>query len=130
MKPLTQEWVEKAEGDFATAERELKVRKNPNYDAVCFHAQQCVEKYLKARLQEEGIIFRKTHDLGALLDLLLPIEPSWNVFRNRLNLLTDSAVEVRYPGISVDKTIAREMLMVCREARQIIRLSLAQGIEH
>jgi HEPN domain-containing protein len=130
MKPLTQEWVEKAEGDFATAERELKVRKNPNYDAVCFHAQQCVEKYLKARLQEEGIIFRKTHDLGALLDLLIPTEPSWNVFRNRLNLLTDSAVEVRYPGISVDKTIAREMLMVCREVRQIIRFSLAQGIEH
>jgi HEPN domain-containing protein len=130
MKPLTQEWVEKAEGDFATAERELKVRKNPNYDAVCFHAQQCVEKYLKARLQEEGIIFRKTHDLGALLDLLIPTEPSWNVFRNRLNLLTDSAVEVRYPGISVDKTIAREMLMVCREVRQIIKFSLAQGIEH
>jgi HEPN domain-containing protein len=70
MKPLTQEWVEKAEGDFATAERELKVRKNPNYDAVCFHAQQCVEKYLKARLQEEGIIFRKTHDLGALIRLV------------------------------------------------------------
>jgi HEPN domain-containing protein len=43
MKPLTQEWVKKAEGDFATAERELRARKNPNYDAVCFHAQQCVE---------------------------------------------------------------------------------------
>ncbi|MEL6160413.1 MAG: HEPN domain-containing protein [Cyanobacteria bacterium J06554_11] len=26
--------------------------KNANYDAVCFHAQQCVEKYLKANLQK------------------------------------------------------------------------------
>jgi HEPN domain-containing protein len=59
MKPLTQEWVDKAEGDFATASREIKARKAPNYDAVCFHAQQCVEKYLKARLQEEGIAFKK-----------------------------------------------------------------------
>jgi HEPN domain-containing protein len=87
-------------------------------------------KYLKARLQEEGIIFRKTHDLGTLLDLLLPIEPGWNVFRNSLNLLTDSAVEVRYSGVSVDKTVAREMLMAWREVHQIVRLSLAQNLEH
>jgi HEPN domain-containing protein len=57
MKPLTLEWVAKAENDFATALRESRVRKNPNYDAVCFHAQQCAEKYLKARLQEAGIAF-------------------------------------------------------------------------
>jgi len=54
MKPLTLEWVEKAERDYETMERESRVRKNPNPDAVCFHAQQCVEKYIKARLCEEG----------------------------------------------------------------------------
>jgi HEPN domain-containing protein len=41
--------VTKAEGDFLTAGRELRARKSPNYDAVCFHAQQCAEKYLKAK---------------------------------------------------------------------------------
>ncbi len=56
MKPLTREWVEKAEGDFATARRELRARKDPNYDAACFHAQQCAEKYLKACLQEEDLL--------------------------------------------------------------------------
>ncbi len=45
MNPLTVEWVDKAEGDFTTALRELRARKSPNYDAACFHAQQCVEKY-------------------------------------------------------------------------------------
>jgi HEPN domain-containing protein len=50
MNPLTVEWVDKAEGDMATAKRELRARKQPNYDATCFHAQQCVEKYLKALL--------------------------------------------------------------------------------
>lgn len=50
MNPITLEWVAKAEGDFATAERELNVKDGPNYDAVRFHAQQCAEKYLKARL--------------------------------------------------------------------------------
>jgi len=64
MNPLTREWVSKAEGDFATAERELRARKQPNLDAACFHAQQCAEKYLKAFLQEKGIPFGKTHNLA------------------------------------------------------------------
>ena len=70
MNPLTVEWIDKAEGDFTTALRELRARKSPNYDGACFHAQQCVEKYLKARLQESGIAFSKTHNLTVLLDLL------------------------------------------------------------
>ena len=40
MKPITREWVGKAEGDFGTVERESRARKDPNYDAICFHAQQ------------------------------------------------------------------------------------------
>lgn len=48
MNGLLREWVDKAEGNYATAERELRARKFINYDAVCFHAQQMAEKYLKA----------------------------------------------------------------------------------
>ena len=55
MKPMTSEWAAKAEGDFAMLERESRARKSPDYDGVCFHAQQCAEKYLKARLCEAGI---------------------------------------------------------------------------
>jgi HEPN domain-containing protein len=68
MKPLTREWIDKAEGDFATARREIRIRKAPNYDAVCFHAQQCVEKYLKARLQEADLSFGRTHDLSRVVE--------------------------------------------------------------
>ena len=59
MKPITQEWVDKAEGDFATAQRESQAKKNLNYDAVCFHSQQCAEKYLKECLQEANIFFEE-----------------------------------------------------------------------
>ena len=74
MNPITREWVDKAEGDFASAQRELRARKSPNFDAACFH---CIEKYLKARLHEVKIPFPKTHNLLTLLNLLLVIEPSW-----------------------------------------------------
>ena len=41
MKPITAEWIAKAEGDFNMTERESQVTENPNYDGICFHAQQC-----------------------------------------------------------------------------------------
>jgi HEPN domain-containing protein len=126
MQPLTQEWLNKAEGDFATAQRELRARKTPNYDAACFHAQQCVEKYLKARLQEAVIPFGKTHNLVVLLDLLRPLEPSWKSLSLRpdVQVLSLFAVEIRYPGTSADKATAREMLKICRELRALVRTSL------
>ena len=83
MKPITAEWVGKAEGDFATVEREARARKNPNYDGVCFHAQQCAEKYLKALAVELDLPFLRTHDLVILLEQLLPVYPLWEVVSRR-----------------------------------------------
>ena len=77
MNELVREWIEKAEGDVRTAEREASVTEGPNWDAVCFHGQQAVEKYLKPLLQREDIPFSKTHDLAILADLLLPTYPEW-----------------------------------------------------
>lgn len=124
MNPLTDEWVAKAEGDFNTARRELAAPSAPNYDAVCFHAQQCAEKYLKGRLVEAGIAFPRTHDLGALLTLLLPIEPTWAPLRPELDSLTDRAVEIRYPGASADENDAEEALAIAQRFREIVRRAL------
>jgi HEPN domain-containing protein len=129
MNPLTIEWIEKAEKDFATASREFRVRKMPNHDAVCFHAQQCAEKYFKAILQERNTPFGKTHDLTVLLDLLTPAESSWELMRPNLERLNVFAVQVRYPGESADKTIAREALNLYRTIRSRARFSLMPEVE-
>ena len=55
MTEVISEWIAKAASDFATAVRENSVLLEPNYDDVCFHAQQCVEKLLKALLVADGI---------------------------------------------------------------------------
>lgn len=81
MKPITREWISKAEGDWTSSVILFRSRKHPNYDGACFHTQQCAEKYLKARLEEAGITFGKTHDLEKLLSLALKVEPSWNVLK-------------------------------------------------
>lgn len=67
------------------------------HNAVCFHCQQAVEKYLKGLMEECGLTVPKTHDLDGLRTLLLthyaPLP-----FRRGLVFLTRFAVDVRYPG--------------------------------
>ena len=124
MKPITSEWVDKAEADLATAQREIDALDKPNYDAVCFHTQQCAEKYLKACLQEADISFRKTHDLSELLDSTLSIDPTLESLRQDLNSLSAFAVEYRYPGESADLDEAQEAYQKCKNVREIIRRAL------
>ena len=127
MKPLTREWVEKGEGDRSTARRELRVRKSPNFDAVCFHAQQCAEKYLKALLQERGAAIPRTHNLEALAKPLLPASPALAALAAGLRTLGAYAVETRYPGRSSDRAMAREALAHCETARAAVRQILRRS---
>jgi len=124
MNDLTAEWIAKAEGDYATAGRELRARRRPNYDAVCFHAQQTAEKYLKAFLQENGADFPKTHSLIELLQLVLPLDVSFEWQRDLLIRLERYAVRYRYPGESADQDEARSAFKAAQAVRKFIRQRL------
>jgi HEPN domain-containing protein len=124
MKPITAEWIEKAEADYATMFRESRVCDHPNWDGVCFHAQQCAEKYLKARLCEAGILFGKIHDLVQLMNTVISVEPAWEEFQRHLAYLSEFAVAYRYPGDSADKDMALEAIEYCSQFRQTARSSL------
>lgn len=75
MNATVREWVSKAEGDYWTAQRELHPTGIPNLDAVCFHAEQCVEKLMKALLIHLSVSPPRSHDLVALDRLLSPACP-------------------------------------------------------
>jgi HEPN domain-containing protein len=122
MKPITLEWVAKAEGDWDV--REYRARQRPNYDAACFHAQQCAEKYLKARLEEATIAFGRTPNLISLLTLVLPIEPTWTILQPHLTALNIYSVAFRYPGSSATRSNAANAIKDCQEVRRIMRQSL------
>ena len=123
MKRATREWVDKAEGDHTIANQQLRARKAPNFDGGCFHAQQCVEKYLKALLQESGIPIPRTHHLEKLVDLLPP-DPVWAGIRPRLIALNPYAVEFRYPGMTANKAALRDAMAACRAVRTHARFLL------
>jgi HEPN domain-containing protein len=124
MNGVLQEWIDKAEGDFNVAIREYRARKNPGYDATCFHAQQCIEKYLKAVLTKERMPFRKIHDLVALLQDCLPRHPLWETLKPDMERLSQNAVKVRYPGESATKEQAKRAIEMMKRCRDEIRADM------
>jgi HEPN domain-containing protein len=124
MKPATREWIRCAEEDFDVAAALMRRRTKTAANSIGFHCQQCVEKYLKARLEESGLNAPKTHDLVVLLQLLLPVEPLWASFAPALRRLNDYAVKFRYPGHVTTRADARQALKACRSLRSDVRLSL------
>jgi len=102
----------------------LRRRTKTAANSIGFHCQQCVEQYLKARLEEGNLNAPKTHDLVVLLQLLLPVEPLWASFAPALRRLNDYAVKFRYPGPIATRADAREALRVCRSIRAEVRLSI------
>jgi HEPN domain-containing protein len=120
MNELVQEWINKAEADFATAHRESLAKTEINLDAVCFHAQQCIEKLMKALLIQRQTLPPKTHDLAYLDQLLAPVCPGWSWPVEELRFLTRAAVEFRYPGEVADKDDAQRALEVAGAMRGLL----------
>ncbi len=121
MSDLATEWIEKAEGDYRTAIREMRARTGPNYDAVCFHAQQCAEKYLKAFMQSSGEVAPLIHHLIRLLERCKAHAPAFELIRPELEALNDYAVDIRYPGDRAAKEEARDAVRAMKAVRRFIR---------
>ncbi len=86
---------------LSNLERARSKRENSKIllEDLCFDIQQSAEKALKAVCIKEEIIFKRTHDISYLIDLLENegIEVPDPVKNGRY--LTQYAVETRYPGV-------------------------------
>jgi HEPN domain-containing protein len=118
-------WVEKAENDLAAAAVIIKAKHPGTAEAVCFHAQQCVEKYLKAVLAWRRIDFPRTHNVDRLVTLL-PVNDRPALSQAEQTQLTTYAADVRYPGdyAPVSLTEARQAVKLARRVRKQIRARL------
>ncbi len=123
MKQLTTEWVAKAEGDYR-AGLILRRAKKPEYDAICYHAQQSSEKYLKAWLVEQSTVVPKIHDLEALAKLCIPTLPELSDHIEDAIYLTSFAVEIRYPGTFATRADAQVCWRAARAIRKLLRKNL------
>ena len=120
MNEQVRAWVDKAEGDFETAGRELGVSARPNYDAVCYHCQQCIEKLLKGALICFGVDPPYVHDIAYLTKLLRAGGIAFEADERDLRLLSQSAVVFRYPGENATAEDAKEVLAICTRLREVL----------
>ncbi len=120
MKKLTEEWIAKAEQDYLVTIREFK-SDPPALETSSFHAQQCIEKYLKAVLQENEVEFEKIHDPDILREQCVNFIPELKDYRDVLIKLSTYAIEVRYPGLDVTKEEAVKCIEIMEEVRKVIR---------
>lgn len=126
---VVRDWIQKAENDLVTAVHTLKLRRKCPTDTVCYHAQQCVEKYGKALLTLLNIDFPRTHDL-TILARRLPKEVKLTATLEELDRMTEYAITSRYPGdyevISLAE--ARKAVQIARQIRQAVRRQLPRVV--
>jgi HEPN domain-containing protein len=88
-------WLFRANEDIAGIKNLSESGLELYSSTICFHAQQAVEKFLKAFLVFHNIDFIKTHDLEFLLMECQKIDKS--CFDFDFGSLTDFGVSIRYP---------------------------------
>ena len=124
MKEKTAEWIAKSETDFSAARFLLEHDEEHIVDAVCFHRQQCVERYLKGFLDEHDIAFPKEHPVVPLIRLASTVDPEFTALRRDAESLENYAVAIRYPGASPTRREAEDALAAATHARTFVRRKL------
>lgn len=108
------EWLDFARGDLSYARLGKKDPSIP-LNLVAFHAQQALEKAIKALLVHRQTDFPKTHDIEELLGVLRQSGAVWPNELEAVIELTPLAVQTRYPGFD-DPLDATEVLEAIRLA--------------
>jgi HEPN domain-containing protein len=119
-----QDWISKAETDYKAALDLARRRKDPLPEVVCFHCQQCAEKYLKAFLISRKVPFPKVHDLIALKNLCVAKDGAFELIHDLLDSLEGYDVAIRYPGEVATAEDAREAIATMKEIRRFVRAML------
>ncbi len=95
MKPITQEWLNGSRDDLDVIQQIATVGHLTNM--VAFHAQQAVEKVLKAILEEHNESVPKIHDLVRLFQLVRGMI-LFDIDEMMLKEINDVYIDARYPG--------------------------------
>jgi HEPN domain-containing protein len=126
---LTRQWVGKAEEDLKNAEHTLTLGEDCPLGTVCFHGQQCAEKYLKALLTYKSVPFPKSHDLLDLLHLI-PASAAAGIDVVALSAVNRFSVEARYPGDwePITRADADQAVAIARRIRDVVRAHLPASV--
>ena len=93
---VVRQWLGKAGNDLLNIRNNFAAEHIPT-DTICFHAQQAIEKLLKATLIGHGRNVTKTHDLVKLLSDVSDVAPELLPYEEHLEEISEYGVAARYP---------------------------------
>lgn len=103
---LVELWLSKARNDLSNIDIILSSNRDKlPLDTVCFHAQQAIEKAMKALLAFHGRDISRSHDLIKLLNDIADLVPELLVYSEKFETITEYGVGVRYPDYFYEPSI-------------------------
>ncbi len=119
------QWLSFADEDLQLARHALTLLSSAPYRLIAYHAQQCVEKHLKAYLVFHNVDFPYTHNIARLLELCAE-KATWPDTVRDSEELTPFAITTRYPGEDeeVTKEEALHAIDIASDTRNTVRNAL------
>lgn len=111
---VIEEWIQKADEDYKAA---LSLLPNETPYVICFHSQQCIEKYLKALLIANGETPPQTNNLIRLNSMATKYHKSLEDIYDSLEELNPYSVPIRYPGINITQVDAEKAIDLMNDLR-------------
>jgi HEPN domain-containing protein len=121
------QWLAFGVEDLHLARHGLGLKSQCPYRLIAYHAQQCVEKHLKAYLVFHQVDFPYTHNIARLLELCdQNTSTNWVEELKQAEELTPFAITTRYPGQDdeVTKREAEIAVNVADQVREVVRIAL------
>ena len=125
------QWIIKGDHDLGTAK--ITYSHIPEYlDTVTFHCQQAVEKYLKAYLIFQSTVFKFSHDLIYLLDLITQKDSDFENYYDMVSELQGYAIEIRYPNetIFLSNEKVEKAMMIAKNVRGCVTKKMNIKIDY
>jgi len=124
------QWIDYANEDLALAEYGLHMEPVCPCRLIAYHAQQCVEKYLKAFLVYYRQDFPYTHNISTLLEMCRGYG-DWAESFTDAEVLTSYATSVRYPGeaetVGVDE--AKYAVAIAGQIKTLLQTLLLSALD-
>lgn len=122
------DWIKHAEEDFGFASINLEDPQITYYAQICFHYQQAAEKYLKAFIVKNQLLFKKIHDLDSLRGQCEEIDAEFAVLKEDCIYLNDFYIEPRYPVVW-PANLERSSAIKAKESTQKIKDFVLKKLE-
>lgn len=125
---IAKEWFKTADLDYGSALFLLKMKPMP-LEIICYHCQQCAEKYLKGFIAYFGGGVFKTHDLLVLNKRCSEINDRFHEIEEACIQLTDYGVNIRYPyHLEISENDVRQAITDAHKIKEFV-FGIIQGNE-